>query len=261
MYGIPFGMSTINGTLATKRNNEIMCDNSKKDENTKTDSKPIGNKSVFVLNHILGYIALLSAGFGFAMLLVNFGIFQVDNPNFKPISDFNSLETELKKEKSKMKELRTFIVDSISVSTLILDTDLGQERLGILKEELDRMPFFNPRTATTKGGSLTDDEKSTDLLIAHWHAYRKDTIGHDKSEAILMETLKEVNSTSPNASFLIYSSLLGDSAQIEKLKLQIPQEINRERVMWMEFPYAPNNCQIQEVIHEILTIGKNRIPK
>ncbi|MCP4372453.1 MAG: hypothetical protein GY797_30765 [Deltaproteobacteria bacterium] len=103
------------------------------------------------LKSILGYLTLIGLGFGFAILLVNYGVYLPDTKNFVPIKEYNDDIDKLKNQHSKRIEI-------LSVDTLILDVDQGKQRVIILKDRLDNIPFFIPTTASATG-DLTSKEK------------------------------------------------------------------------------------------------------
>jgi hypothetical protein len=199
-------------------------------------------------------------GFGIAMGLVKYGVYQPDNPNVVSRSTYMKTQTELNDAKQKLEGQRREILDTLSINTLILDTDSGQQRVRILKERLDNIPFFIPTTASAIG-KLTSEEKRTNFLIAHWHAYRGEEFNHYESEDRLMEEIKDIYKSNPQALFLIYSSTLDKIDDIERLKGQIPGSIDKSNIKWVFFPYDPDECHIQVVLEKILNLGLERIPK
>ena len=207
------------------------------------------------------YLALMVAGFSFAMYLVKFGIYQPDNPNLVTKTEYDHVKQQRDDAISLNDNLIKEIIDSLSIQTLILDTDSGEKRVIKLKEGLDKLLFFVPSTATTKG-KLTEKEKRTDFLIAHWHAYRRGSNGDAKSEDDLLETIKQISGINPNAQFLIYSSTFGNKSAVENLKKQIRGksigDLLDDRLSWIKFPYKADDHQTQKVINTVIEIGKQR---
>ncbi len=152
------------------------------------------------------------------------------------------------------------IVDSLTIRVALFDTETDRGRLTDLNNSLGAFGFMEVLRRGTRDSLFENNKKKPAIFIAHWHAYKCDTVDAATAEK---ELIKAINRYDPNTKIIVFSSIFNFDPEKQRFWNMISAEIRnyKDRVWAYYLPYRENQKELSVIVARVLSLAIDRHPK